>query len=140
MAFISAVSLVVPDYDEAVAFYVGRLGFELIQDTALGPDKRWILVAPPGAGECRLLLAKAATPAQSAAIGAQAGGRVFLFLTTDDFAREHARFLAAGVAFMEAPRDEPYGRVAVFADPFGNLWDLIEPAGGKTDRVADAAP
>ncbi|HYD98861.1 MAG TPA: VOC family protein [Alphaproteobacteria bacterium] len=125
---IAAVALVVPDYDPAIAFYVGVLGFELLEDTPLGPDKRWVRVAPPGATETALLLAKAATPAQAAAIGAQAGGRVFLFLRTDDFDRDHARMLAAGVAFLEAPRREAYGKVAVFRDPFGNRWDLIEPA------------
>ncbi len=132
MAFISAVSVIVPDYDAAIAFYVGRLGFDLVEDTRLSADKRWVLVAPPGARECRLLLAKAAGPSQAAAVGAQAGGRVFLFLTTDDFERDHARFLAAGVVFQEAPRREPYGQVAVFSDPFGNLWDLIEPAQPRT--------
>ncbi|MGF1605448.1 MAG: VOC family protein [Rhodothalassiaceae bacterium] len=124
---LSANTLVVPDYDAALAFYVGALGFILIEDTAVSATKRWVLVAPPGSTETRLLLAEAATPAQRAAIGNQTGGRVFLFLSTDDFDRDHARFLDAGVRFLEAPRDEPYGRVAVFEDPFGNRWDLIEP-------------
>ena len=126
---ISAVALVVADYDRALAFYVDTLGFDLIEDTDLGQGKRWVLVAPPGSRETRLLLARADGPAQEAAIGNQAGGRVFLFLATDDFHRDHARLLAAGVAFREAPRAEAYGTVAVFADPFGNLWDLIEPTG-----------
>jgi len=128
--FISAVTVVVPDYDAAIAFYVDVMGFTLCEDTALAPTKRWVMVAPPGcdAQGCRLLLAKAADAGQAGAIGAQAGGRVFLFLTTDDFDRDHARMSGRGVAFQEPPRDEPYGRVAVFADPFGNLWDLIEPA------------
>ena len=125
---LSAVSVVVPDYDEALAFYVGTLGFTLCEDTMLSPTKRWVTVAPPdsGASGCRLLLARAANEAQRAAIGRQAGGRVFLFLNTGDFARDHARMVRKGVRFIEKPRDEPYGRVAVFEDPFGNPWDLIE--------------
>jgi len=127
---IATVSLLVPDYDAAIAFYTGVLGFALCEDTPLGGGRRWVTVAPKGAGGrgCRLLLARAETPAQRAAIGRQTGGRVFLFLETDDFARDHAAFSAAGVHFREAPREEAYGRVAVFADPFGTLWDLIEPA------------
>lgn len=125
---ITAVALVVPDYDPALAFYVGTLGFTLIEDTDLGAGRRWVLVAPPGSRETRLLLARADGPRQQAAIGSQTGGRVFLLLATDDFARDHARLLAAGVDFREAPRTEAYGTVAVFADPFGNLWDLVEPA------------
>ena len=125
---ISAVTLVVPDYDEALAYYVGTLGFTLIEDTALSTTKRWVLVAPPGSSETRLLLAKAASDAQSAVIGGQTGGRVFLFLATDDFARDRRRLEAAGVRFLEPTRHEPYGTVAVFVDPFGNRWDLIQPA------------
>ena len=128
---LAAVSLVVPDYDEALAFYVGRLGFALAEDTRLSPTKRWVTVVPPGGGGA-LLLARAATDAQRAVIGRQAGGRVFLFLQTDDFERDHARMTAAGVRFREAPRDEAYGRVVVWEDPFGNAWDLIEPSGGAT--------
>lgn len=126
---LAAIALVVPDYDQAIAFYVGKLGFELVEDTKLSDEKRWVLVAPPMSGPngCRLLLAKAANDPQRNAIGRQAGDRVFLFLNTDDFDRDHARFIAAGVQFTEPPRDEPYGRVAVFTDPFGNRWDLIEP-------------
>ena len=124
---ISAVTLVVPDYDAAIGFYVGALGFDLVADTPLGGGRRWVLVAPPGGAGTRLLLAQAATDAQRARIGDQTGGRVFLFLTTDDFARDHAAMTARGVAFLEAPRHEAYGTVAVFADPFGNRWDLIEP-------------
>ena len=124
--FVSAVSLVVPDYDEAIAFYVGVLGFALVEDTRISAQKRWVRVAPPGARETCLLLAKAASPAQEVVIGAQAGGRVFLFLETDDFARDYQAFQARGVRFAEAPRQEPYGVVAVFEDPFGNRWDLIE--------------
>ena len=125
---LSAVTLVVPDYDAAIAFYVGVLGFVLIEDTRLNEDKRWVLVAPSAGAECRLLLAKAASEQQRQAIGAQAGGRVFLFMNTDDFARDHESMRKAGVRFLEAPRAEPYGVVAVFEDPFGNRWDLIEPA------------
>lgn len=124
---IGAVALVVRDYDEAVAFYVGTLGFDLVEDTALGPGKRWVLVAPPGSAETRLLLARAATPEQASRIGDQTGGRVFLFLHTDDFARDHARMRSRGVRFLEEPRTEPYGTVAVFEDPYGNRWDLLQP-------------
>jgi catechol 2,3-dioxygenase-like lactoylglutathione lyase family enzyme len=123
-ARLAAVTLLVPDYAAGLAYFVGALGFELIEDTDLGAGKRWVLVAPPGGGT-RLLLARAATPAQAAAVGNQAGGRVGFFLETDDFDRDHAALSARGVAFAEAPRAEPYGRVAVFADPFGNRWDLI---------------
>jgi catechol 2,3-dioxygenase-like lactoylglutathione lyase family enzyme len=126
--FISAVSLLVPDYDEGLEFYVNVLGCQLIEDTELEPGKRWVLVAPPGSAETRLLLAKADGPEQQAAIGNQAGGRVFLFLTTDDFDRDYAAMSERGVLFLETPRNEPYGTVAVFQDPFGNKWDLIQPA------------
>jgi catechol 2,3-dioxygenase-like lactoylglutathione lyase family enzyme len=123
---IAAIALVVPDYDIAIAFYVGALGFELRSDEDMGGGKRWVTVAPPGA-ETALLLAKAVNPRQTAAIGSQTGGRVGFFLYTKDFGRDHARMRAAGVAFEEAPRDESYGRVAVWRDPFGNRWDLIGP-------------
>ena len=129
---ISAVALVVPDYDAAVAFYVGALGFELRSDEDQGGGKRWVTVAPPGA-ETALLLARAANPRQTAAIGSQTGGRVGFFLHTDDFDRDHARMTAAGVVFEEAPRDAPYGRVAVWRDPFGNRWDLIGPLPSLTE-------
>jgi catechol 2,3-dioxygenase-like lactoylglutathione lyase family enzyme len=124
-ARISALALVVPDYDTAIAFYVGVLGFRLIEDIDQG-HKRWVTVEPPGGGS-RLVLARAEGPDQRAAIGNQAGGRVFLFLTTDDFARDHAAMTLAGVRFEESPRHEPYGTVAVWRDPFGNRWDLIGP-------------
>ena len=123
-ARISALALVVPDYDAGIAFYVRALGFRLVQDIDQG-HKRWVTVEPPGGG-IRLLLARAEGAAQTAAIGNQAGGRVFLFLQTDDFARDHAAMLAAGVTFEEAPRHEPYGTVAVWRDPFGNRWDLLQ--------------
>jgi catechol 2,3-dioxygenase-like lactoylglutathione lyase family enzyme len=123
---ISALALVVPDYDQAIAFYVGKLGFRLTEDIDQG-RKRWVTVEPPGGG-ARLVLARAEGPAQRKTIGNQAGGRVFLFLQTDDFARDHAAMLTAGVIFEEAPRHEPYGTVAVWRDPFGNRWDLIGPS------------
>jgi catechol 2,3-dioxygenase-like lactoylglutathione lyase family enzyme len=118
------VTFVVPDYDAGIAFFVDKLGFDLVEDTPLGDRKRWVVVAPKG-GEARLLLAAADGDAQRAAIGNQAGGRVAFFLETDDFGRDHAAFAARGVTFMEAPRREDYGTVAVFRDDFGNLWDLI---------------
>lgn len=124
---IGHVALVVRDYDEAIAFYVDRLGFECVEDTDLGGGKRWVLVRPPGA-QTALLLAKAVTKTHATRIGDQTGGRVFLFLHTDDFERDHARMLAAGVRFLEAPRREPYGIVAVFEDLYGNGWDLLQMA------------
>ncbi len=122
---ITTVTLVVRDYDEAIAFYRDSLGFALIEDTELGLGKRWVVVG--AASGSRLLLAEAANPAQQAAIGNQTGGRVGFFLETDDFVRDHAAFSARGVKFLEAPRHEPYGTVAVFEDLYGNKWDLIEP-------------
>jgi catechol 2,3-dioxygenase-like lactoylglutathione lyase family enzyme len=124
MMRIAQLALVVRDYDEAIRFFTGALGFELLEDSPLGPGKRWVRVGPPGGG-AGLLLARAATPAQERAIGNQSGGRVFLFLETDDFERDHARMTAAGVRFTEAPRHEAYGTVAVFLDLYGNKWDLI---------------
>ncbi len=124
---IAAITLVVRDYDEAVAWYVGVLGFELLEDTPCGAGKRWVRVAPVGAiGTC-LLLAKAVNDDQTARIGNQSGGRVFLFLNTDDFYRDHAAMLARGVVFREAPREECYATVAVFEDLYGNGWDLLQP-------------
>lgn len=128
MSRLGAVSLLVRDYDEAIAFYVGVLGFDLSSDTDMGGGKRWVTVTPRG-GETALLLARAASDAQDAAVGKQAGERVWLFLETDDFARDHAAWTAAGVIFREAPRHEPYGVVAVFEDLYGNAWDLIQPVG-----------
>ena len=126
MARLAAVSLLVRDYDEAIAFFVGKLNFALAEDTDMGGGKRWVRVTPKG-GQASLLLARATTDAQRAAVGKQAGDRVWLFLETDDFARDHAAFMAAGVVFREAPRHEPYGVVAVFEDLYGNAWDLIQP-------------
>jgi catechol 2,3-dioxygenase-like lactoylglutathione lyase family enzyme len=124
---LAQVALVVRDYDEAIAYYVGILGFELLEDRAM-PEagKRWVSVRPRGGG-CALLLARAANARQAEAIGKQSGGRVFLFLHTDDFARDHAAWSARGVRFREAPREESYGTVAVFEDLYGNAWDLIQP-------------
>ena len=122
---IGAFALVVDDYDRAIAYYTGKLGFELREDSPLEDGKRWVLVAPPGA-QTAILLAKAADDAQRACIGRQAGGRVGYFLHTDDFARDHALFLERGVHFCEAPRHEAYGSVAVFEDVYGNRWDLLE--------------
>ena len=121
-----AASLLVRDYDEAIAWYTRTLGFTLVEDTPLGAGKRWVLIAPPGSRETRLLLAQAKNDTERASIGHQAGGRVFLFLHTDDFARDHAAMLARGVKFHEAPRHEPYGTVAVFEDLSGNKWDLLQ--------------
>ncbi|MEO1468952.1 MAG: VOC family protein [Pseudomonadota bacterium] len=121
------VALLVPDYDEALAFF-RRIGFDCREDTDLGGGKRWIRVAPPGA-ETEILLARAVGEAQCAAIGGQGGGRVWLFLETWDFAADLARLRAAGARIEEPPRDEPYGRVVVWSDPWGNRWDLIERAG-----------
>lgn len=126
MQFISAITVLVPTYDEGLDFYVGVLGFELIEDTMVGPQKRWVLVSPSKDTQTRLVLATAANELQASAIGNQTGGRVFLFLETDDFERDFQCFTRAGVRFLENPRREAYGMVAVFADPFGNKWDLIE--------------
>ena len=123
---IANVTLLVPDYDAGIAFYVDQLGFDLLEDTKLSETKRWVRVAPQGAATA-LLLAKADGTAQDAAIGNQTGGRVSFFLHTDDFARDYAAMQAKGVTFKEEPRHEVYGSVVVFQDPFGNLWDLIEP-------------
>ncbi|MEO0607112.1 MAG: VOC family protein [Pseudomonadota bacterium] len=125
---IANITLLVPDYDAAIAFYVDTLGFALLEDTPLSETKRWVRVAPRGA-ETALLLAQADGPAQAAVIGRQTGGRVGFFLQTDDFARDYAAMKDKGVTFREDPRHEAYGSVVVFEDPFGNLWDLIEPKG-----------
>ncbi|MCA1427370.1 MULTISPECIES: VOC family protein [Bradyrhizobium] len=123
---LSLVSLVVADYDEAIAFFTRALDFELCEDTPLGGGKRWVVVRPRGNPGSGLLLARADGPAQTARIGDQTGGRVFLFLETDDFERDHARMVAAGVRFVRPPRHEAYGVVPVFEDLCGNRWDLIQ--------------
>jgi catechol 2,3-dioxygenase-like lactoylglutathione lyase family enzyme len=124
------VSLVVRDYDEALSFFVGKLGFVLVEDTFVPEQsKRWVVVSPPGASESRLLLAQASSPEQESRVGQQTGGRVFLFLHTDDFWRDYERYKAKGVEFVRPPKEEPYGVVAVFRDLYGNLWDLLQPKG-----------
>lgn len=124
-------ALVVADYDEAIAFYTEKLHFILVEDTRLSDTKRWVLVAPPGSTECCILLAKAANEEQKSRIGNQTGGRVFLFLHTDDFWRDYHEMLSKNIRFIRPPQDEPYGTVAVFEDLYGNLWDLIERKPGK---------
>jgi len=124
---IAHIALVVKDYDEAINFYTEKLDFQLLEDTKLTEDKRWVLVAPPGAKECCLLLAKAANDIQIASIGNQAGGRVFLFLFTDDFWRDYNKMVARAIHFIRPPKEEAYGWVAVFEDLYGNLWDLLQP-------------
>jgi catechol 2,3-dioxygenase-like lactoylglutathione lyase family enzyme len=128
MPRIATVSLLVRDYDEAIAFYRNAVGFDLVEDTDLGGGRRWVRVRPPGSTGPDLLLAVPSDEAQAARVGDQAGGRVWLFLETDDFARDHARMVAAGVRFREEPRHEPYGTVAVWEDLHGTPWDLIQPA------------
>jgi catechol 2,3-dioxygenase-like lactoylglutathione lyase family enzyme len=122
---IATVALVVRDYDEAIAFFTGSLRFTVVEDSPLGGGKRWVVVAPPGGGT-GLLLARAATPEQAARVGDQTGGRVFLFLRTDDFWRDYEDMRSRGVRFMEGPREEPFGTVAIFLDLYGNRWDLIQ--------------
>jgi catechol 2,3-dioxygenase-like lactoylglutathione lyase family enzyme len=124
---IAHIALVVNDYDEAIAFYTRKLNFTLDEDTKLSGTKRWVIVTPPGSGQCSLLLAKASSEEQQSHIGNQTGGRVFLFLYTDDFWRDYNSMLANKIIFVRPPAEEPYGTVAVFKDLYGNLWDLIEP-------------
>ena len=125
---IALISLLVADYDDAIAFYVGKLNFTLIEDTHRpAENKRWVVVAPPGSPGPHLLLARATTPDQTFRVGNQTGGRVFLFLHTDDFHRDYHRLLKSGVEFTRPPKTEPYGTVAVFKDLYGNLWDLLQP-------------
>jgi catechol 2,3-dioxygenase-like lactoylglutathione lyase family enzyme len=127
---ISHIALVVRDYDDAIAFFTEKLGFQLIEDSPstdrTGNDKRWVLVAPPGSRGTNVLLARASTPDEQRCIGNQTGGRVFLFLHTDDFWRDYRAMTAKGVRFVREPRDEPYGIVAVFEDLYGNRWDLLQ--------------
>lgn len=126
--YLGLVSIVVRDYDEALEFFVGKLGFVLIEDSVVPEQsKRWVVVSPPGARESRLLLASASTPDQEARIGAQTGGRVFLFLHTDDFWRDYENYKAKGIVFVRGPSSESFGTVAVFQDLYGNLWDLVQP-------------
>ena len=121
------VALVVQDYDEAIAFFCQKLHFQLVEDTYQpAQDKRWVVVSPPGSNGTTLLLARASTPEQEASFGNQTGGRVFLFLSTDDFWRDYNEMLSSGIQFVREPKTEPYGTVAVFVDLYGNLWDLIE--------------
>lgn len=123
---IGSISLLVNDYDKAITFFTEKLGFRLLEDTDLGHGKRWVLVSPAGSVESCLLLAKAASPSQQALVGNQTGGRVFLFLHTDDFWRDYENMISRGVVFREKPRTETYGIVAVFEDLYGNKWDLVE--------------
>ena len=125
---IGSVALIVRDYDEAIAFYVGILGFTLVEDTFIeAQNKRWVIVAPPGSAESRLLLARAVGEEQEVRIGNQTGGRVLLFLHTDDFWRDYNAYKSKGVVFVRGPAEESYGTVAVFRDLYGNLWDLLQP-------------
>ena len=125
---IAHIALVVNDYDEAIAFYTQKLNFKLVEDTKLSETKRWVIVAPPGNGKCSLLLAKAVTQEQQSRTGNQTGGRVFLFLFTDDFNRDYHTMIDKGIRFVREPVKEEYGTVAVFEDLYGNLWDFIEPS------------
>ena len=124
---LATVSLLVADYDEAITFYCDTIGFDLVEDTDMGGGKRWVLVAPRGQAGAQLLLAKAHGEAQQAAVGNQGGGRVMFFLETNNFPKDHAAMIERGVEFLEAPRHEAYGSVAVFQDLYGNKWDLIQP-------------
>jgi len=125
---VTNLTLVVSNYEEALEFYTQKLGFALLQDTPLPGNKRWLLVAPPDSTGAAILLAEAETPEQSLAIGNQTGGRVFLFLHTDDFWRDYNLYRSRGIRFLESPREETYGTVAVFEDLYGNKWDLLQPA------------
>ena len=124
---IAQIAIVVNDYDEAIRFYTQQLNFNLVEDTMLSEQKRWVLVAPPGSNGCKLLLAKAANELQQSRVGNQTGGRVFLFLHTDNIVRDYNDYVSKGIKFVREPAKEPYGTVAVFQDLYGNLWDLIEP-------------
>ena len=136
---IASLALVVRDYDEALAFYVGTLGFTLVEDTYIAAqDKRWVTVVPPGSAGPLLLLARAVGAEQLSRVGNQTGGRVFLFLHTDDFWRDYAAYRSKGVVFVREPTEQPYGTVAVFADLYGNLWDLVQPK-MLTNHTEDSA-
>lgn len=123
---LARIALLVREYDEAIVYYTTRLGFRLVEDKPLGPTKRWVVVSPPGPGGAELLLARAANPGQLDRVGDQTGGRVFLFLHTDDFDRDYTAMRSNGVRFIEEPRNEPFGKVVVFEDLYGNRWDLVE--------------
>ncbi len=124
---IAHIALVVREYDEAIEFYTQKLNFTLLEDTKIDEEKRWVVIAPPGAKECCLLLARAANASQSKSIGNQTGGRVFLFLFTDDFWRDYHQMVERNIEFVRPPKEEPYGTVAVFKDLYGNMWDLLQP-------------
>ncbi len=128
---LAQIALVVRDYDEAIAFYTQTMQFDLVADTRMSDTKRWVVVAPPGGG-CKVLLAKAVGDEQTSRVGNQTGGRVFLFLHTDDFWRDHKHLVSHGITFVRGPVEEEYGTVAVFADLYGNLWDLIQPKAGES--------
>ena len=125
---LSGLTLLVPTYDAGIGFFVDKLGFDLLENTDMGGGKRWVMVAPSKSNQTRIILAQPSSPEQQAATGNQTGGRVGFFLETDDFEQDHAAFTAKGVVFTKTPRAEVYGKVAVFQDDFGNLWDLIQPA------------
>ena len=133
--FIGHTSLLVKDYDDAIDFYVNKLHFKLIEDTHIGEGKRWVLIAPKGASEFSLLLAKATSEKQLEKVGNQTGGRVFLFLYTDDISRDYKNLLEQHITIIREPKKEPYGTVAVFADIYGNQWDLIEPEIKKQNQI-----
>lgn len=134
---IGLLALVVREYDEAIAFYVGVLGWTLVEDSPVPEqNKRWVIVAPPGDSQTCLLLARASNQEQAARVGNQTGGRVFLFLYTDDFWRDYNAYQAKGVVFVREPKHEPYGTVAVFKDLYGNLWDLVQPSEARHERAA----
>ncbi|HKN26707.1 MAG TPA: VOC family protein [Roseiarcus sp.] len=135
---LSAISLLVPDYDEGLAFFNGSLGFAVEEDAPLGAEKRWIVVAPPGNAGAKIVLAVPSDERQRARIGDQTGGRVGYFLLTDDFQKDYAALRARGVKFLEAPRHEPYGTVAAFVDPWGGKWDLLQPIGVSGEEASSA--
>jgi len=126
MQKLAGISLVVKDYDEAIHFYTQVLDFELLEDSQMDDDKRWVMIKPKGDGSCNIILAKAKNEQELAAVGQQGGGRVWLFLQTDDFDRDYSIYTKNGLTFLETPRDEPYGKVVVFKDLYGNKWDLIQ--------------
>jgi len=134
---IAHIALLVRDYEEAIAFYTRKLGFTLLENTRIDADKRWVLVAPPGSSACSLLLAKATDEEEAKSIGNQTGGRVFLFLFTDDFWRDYEQMVANGITFVRTPETMDYGTVAVFEDLYGNLWDLLEPTEKNTGWIKE---